>query len=67
MRGSASAMRALSLGIGGRLAVAFSVLIFLLAAAAAAGAWQLARLETANREMATTNLRLERLVGVWSA
>jgi len=51
--------------IRARLAATFAGFILLLAAMAAVGAWRLADLNAATQEMATVNLRMERLVGDW--
>jgi methyl-accepting chemotaxis protein len=48
-----------------RLVTAFGALIVLLAATAAIGAWRLSALSGKTQEMATVNLRVERLVGQW--
>ncbi|HEX7891545.1 MAG TPA: methyl-accepting chemotaxis protein [Ramlibacter sp.] len=50
-----------------RLAAAFGVLIFLMAAMAGIGTWRLAELDRRTNEMATVNLRVERVVGEWLA
>ena len=55
------------LSIRWRLIAAFGALIALLAAMAGVGAWRLAELDQRTREMATLNLRVERVVGEWLA
>ena len=50
-----------------RLICTFAGFILLLGAMAGVGAWRLADLNDATREMATVNLRMERLVGEWLA
>ena len=54
-------------GIRQRLALAFGAFILLLAGMAGVGAWRLAELDQHAKEMATVNLRVERLVGEWLA
>jgi methyl-accepting chemotaxis protein len=53
--------------IRARLVATFAGFIVLLGAMAGVGAWRLADLDAATREMATVNLRMERLVGEWLA
>jgi methyl-accepting chemotaxis protein len=53
--------------IRARLVRTFAGFILLLAAMAGVGAWRLADLSTVTQEMATVNLRMERLVGEWLA
>nr|WP_281068707.1 methyl-accepting chemotaxis protein [Ramlibacter agri] len=48
-----------------RLAAAFGALIVLLVTMAVLGAWRLAQLDERTSEMATVNLRVERVVGEW--
>ena len=50
-----------------RLAMAFAVLIALLMMMAGVGAWRLAELDRVTTQMATVNLRIERVVGEWFA
>ena len=55
------------IGIRARLALAFVVLIGLLMMMAGIGAWRLAELDRITTQMATVNLRVERVVGEWFA
>ena len=50
-----------------RLGLAFSTLIVLLALMAGVGAWRLAELNHVTTNMATVNLRVERITGEWFA
>ena len=50
-----------------RLALAFAILIVLLMSMAGVGAWRLAELDRVTTQMATVNLRIERVVGEWFA
>jgi methyl-accepting chemotaxis protein len=53
--------------IAARLRLAFTVLLLLMLCMAAVGAWRLSQLSQVTHQMATTNLRMERLVGEWLA
>jgi methyl-accepting chemotaxis protein len=55
------------ISIRSRLIAAFGALILLLAAMAGVGAWRLAELDQRTADMATVNLRVERVVGEWLA
>jgi len=59
--------RARRLSIRSRLIAAFGALIFLMAAMAGVGAWRLAELDARSTQMATIDLRVERVVGEWLA
>ena len=62
---SASSSRGLSIRM--RLGLAFAVLCLLLLSMAGVGAWRLQELNNRVTELASVNLRMERLVGDWLA
>jgi methyl-accepting chemotaxis protein len=56
-----------TISIGQRLAAGFSVFVVLLMLMAGVGAWRLAELNDVTTNMASVNLRIERVVGAWFA
>jgi methyl-accepting chemotaxis protein len=58
-------IRKAGFGIRSRLIVAFSVFVAMLVCMAGIGAWRLHQLDETTRELATINLRMERLAGDW--